>query len=249
MTVWKLNPSYRQEEFLRHFADLDTVFALRGDLVTSSPLSEVLRVTINGVHFYVKRYTGAGKNVLRRWLGRPRVQAEWENLQAFQARGIPTAKIAAFGLERRFGAFVRGALITEEIPRARSLTQLVASSDPRMHDRRWITAILRQIALMTRQLHQRGFAHNDLKWRNILVNNDNPPTVFLIDCPCGAHWSGPLLQRRLIKDLACLDKGSRDELSRTQRLRFYLDYAGHRRLDETDKKRIIEVLAYFAGRE
>lgn len=233
----------------RYFADLDAVFALHGDRIASSPLSEVCRVTIDGVHFYVKRYTGAGKNILRRWFGRPRVQAEWENLQAFQARGIPTAKLAAFGLERRFGTFIRGALITEEIPRAHSLTQLVANADPRMRDRRWIAAILRQLALMTRQLHQRGFAHNDLKWRNILVNDDNPPMVFLIDCPCGAHWHGPLLQYRIVKDLACLDKVARHELSRTQRLRFYLEYTRQRRLTAADKKRIIRILNYFKGRE
>ncbi len=249
MTFWKLNTSYSKGEVARFFADLDSVFALRGEPITKSPLSEVLRVTVNDVNFYVKRYTGAGKNILRRWVGRPRVQAEWENLQAFHARGIPTARLAAFGLERRFGAFIRGALITEEIPRAESLAQLAGNTDARLRNRHWLTATLHQLALMTRQLHQRGFAHNDLKWRNILVNDDDPPKVFLIDCPCGAHWRGPLLRRRIIKDLACLDKGARHQLTRTQRLRFYLDYAGHKRLTAGDKKRIALILRYFKGRE
>jgi hypothetical protein len=50
----------------------------------------VLRVSVGGKRYYVKRYSGTGKNPrrrwfgLRRWLGPPRVRAEWQNLLAFR---------------------------------------------------------------------------------------------------------------------------------------------------------------------
>lgn len=51
-------------------------------------MSEVIRVELNGINYYVKRYTGAGKN-LRRYLGKPRVKSEWQNLKRFAKWGIP----------------------------------------------------------------------------------------------------------------------------------------------------------------
>ena len=40
-----------------------------------------------------------------------------------------------------------------------------------------------------------------------------------------------------------------DKLTRTQRLRFYLQYSGHQKLDKRDKARIRAVLKFFEGRE
>jgi hypothetical protein len=42
-------------------------------------------------------------------------------------------------------------------------------------------------------------------------------------CPAGTFWWGPFLRYRIVKDLACLDKVAKYHLSRTQRLRFYLN--------------------------
>ena len=91
------------------------------------------------------------------------------------------------------------------------------------------------------------FAHNDLKWRNLLV--DDQGQLFLIDCPNGDFWRGFWLKYRITKDLACLDKVAKYHLSATQRLRFYLQYRGHQRLNASDKKRVREVVRFFEGRE
>ncbi|WP_034925314.1 lipopolysaccharide kinase InaA family protein, partial [Candidatus Accumulibacter vicinus] len=182
---------------------------------------------------------------LRRWLGLPRVRAEWRNLQAFRDWGIPTATLVAYGLERRFGGFTRGAVVTDEIPATCDLAQLARANDSRLHDRRWVAHVARQIADMARTLHDHGFAHNDLKWRNLLIDGGPLPTAYLIDCPSGAFYRGAVLQYRIAKDLACLDKPARRLLSRTQRLRFYLDYAGHARVTDDDRKRISKIVSFF----
>lgn len=109
MAGWTLDPAYA--DLHDDFGSVASVFALEGERLTKDPLSEVIRVERNGVRYYVKRYSGAGKG-LRRYLGRARVKAEWQNLMLFRRWGIPTAPIVAYGMERRGGAFLRGALIT-----------------------------------------------------------------------------------------------------------------------------------------
>ena len=236
------------------FASLDSVFALEGELVASAPLSRVLYVRLDGRGYYVKHYVGDRPGA-RSWFGLRtlvapiRVEREWENLQHFADWGIPTARVVACGLQRSLGRFQRGALVTEELPQTRDLAALAREDDRRLKDPAWVAAVSRQLAAATRNMHARRFVHNDLKWRNLLVDDALVPTLHFIDCPTGGFWLGPFLTYRKIKDLACLDKLAKYHLSRTQRLRFYLDYAGHGRLDAADKRTIRRVLAFFAGRE
>jgi len=228
------------------FGSLEAVFALQGRRITSDLLSEVILVEVDGLRYYIKRYKGAGKG-LRRFIGRPRIKAEWQNLRHFERWGIATAPIIAFGLERRCGSFVRGALITQELRGTEDLAQLANTGDPRLRDRTWVARVSEQLAAATRTLHERHFTHNDLKWRNLLV--DEQGRLYLIDCPTGTFWWGPLLRHRIVKDLACLDKVAKYQLSRTQRLRFYLAYSECERLAAADKVRIRQVVQYFEGRE
>ena len=246
MSDWRVLPGV-DPEAAAHFKDLAAVFALSGEIVARDPLSEVVRVRVGKRLYYVKRYAGLGKRPIRRMFATPRVVKEWTNLQRFATWGIPTAPLAAYGLERRSGVFLRGAVITAEIPDTMDLRQIAQSGDARLRDRRWVRGISRQLADVTRRMHDHRFAHNDLKWRNLLV--DGSGRLYLIDCPSGAFWWPPFLEYRIVKDLACLDKVAKYQLSRTQRLRFYLDYARKRQLDAADKRRIRKIVAFFEGRE
>lgn len=255
MTSWCLNPDYQDSEAEREFCSIGAVFALEGDIVSSDTLSCVLRVSIDGKRYYVKRYFSNGKNIVRRWfglrglIGPQRIQTEWRNLLFFRRLGIPVATVVCYGLDRRFGYFIRGALVTEEVPDTMDLATMARTQDRRLRDRSWVAEVMHQVAHAARRLHDVGFAHNDLKWRNLLVNGGEKPTVHLIDCPSGSHWWEPFLQYRILKDLASLDIDAKRHLSRTQRLKFYLDYTGHSRLDARDKKRIRRIRALCAERE
>lgn len=243
MSSWRLHPDYQHLQ--KEFGSLERVFNLVGQQVTRDPISEVIRVEHEGIGYYVKRYRRA--KGLRAYLPRPRIKAEWQNLQHFADWGIPTAQIVARGMERKAGAFVRGAMITREIPATDDLAHLANKQDARLQDPHWVGHVSRQIAGFTRTMHEHGFVHNDLKWRNILV--DDQKNAYLIDCPTGGFWWGPFLQYRIIKDLACLDKVGKYQLSRSQRLRFYLYYTRQQRLTPADKKRIKKIVHFFAGRE
>ena len=244
MAGWSLDPAYAFLE--EDFGSLDAVFALEGERLTRDGLSEVIRVERQGESYYVKRYVGAGKG-LRRFLGKPRVRSEWQNLKRFAKWDIPTAEVVAWGLERKGTAYDRGALITRGLPDTEDLSALAKRNDPRLSDRSWVDGISRQVARYTRAMHDNHFTHNDLKWRNLLVDDQN--TVFLIDCPNGAFWSSFMLRYRITKDLACLDKIAKYHLSNTQRLRFYLQYRERTRLNRSDKKRIRHIVSFFEGRE
>lgn len=245
MSGWKLAAGL-PAAVAQRFSDLDAVFALEGEKITRDPLSEVLRVEVDGLRYYVKRYWAAGKG-LRRLVGRPRVKAEWQNLKHFAQWGIPTAPVVGYGLERKAGTFARGALITQELENTEDLAQLARANDARLRDSAWVDTVSRQLASATRTMHAHHFAHNDLKWRNLLVNPQGE--LFFIDCPTGAFWRGALLRRRIVKDLACLDKVAKQQLSRTQRLRFYLQYRGRQRLSLGDKRRVRQIIDFFEGRE
>ena len=244
MAGWNLEPAY--SALADDFGSLDAVFALQGVPLTCDPLSEVIRVELDGVNYYVKRYTGAGKG-LRRYLGRPRVKSEWQNLKRFAKWGIPTAEVVAWGLERRGTAYDRGALITRELPNTRDLSDLADKHDPLLKDRVWVDGVSRQLAHYTRIMHGNRFTHNDLKWRNLLI--DDQARLFLIDCPNGDFWRGFWLKYRITKDLACLDKVAKYHLSATQRLRFYFQYTGRTKLNAADKERVRHVVRFFEGRE
>ncbi|MFK0087211.1 lipopolysaccharide kinase InaA family protein [Pseudomonas sp. NPDC090755] len=244
MAGWTLAPGY--QALAADFGSLEAVFALKGERLTHDPLSEVIRVERDGVNYYVKRYIGAGKG-LRRYLGRPRIKAEWQNLKQFAKWDIPTAEVVAWGLERRGLAFGRGAMITRELPRTEDLSALAERKDPRLADRGWVDHISRQLARHTRMMHDHHFTHNDLKWRNLLV--DDRAMLFFIDCPTGDFWRSFMLRYRITKDLACLDKVAKYHLSATQRLRFYLQYRRRERLNASDKRRIRHIVTFFEGRE
>ncbi len=244
MAGWMLEAGYGQLK--QEFGSLDAVFALQGESITQDACSEVIRVAIGGVRYYVKRYHSAGVG-LRRYLPRPRVRAEWQNLRHFSHWGVPVPALVAYGLERRRGAFVRGAMITQELVGAENLWMLDHLGDPRLQDRHWVDRVSRQLAVATMAMHLHHFAHNDLKWRNLLVNAAGD--LFFIDCPTGSFWWGPFLSYRIVKDLACLDKVARRVLSRSQRLRFYLQYLGRERLKATDKRQIRRIVKFFEGRE
>lgn len=240
MIEWHLDPAYRDSEIGRRCGSLAEAFAVQGEQITRDKVSEVLRIEIGGQGYYIKRYLGRGVQ-LRRLLGRARAASEWTNLMRFARWNIPAPVVVAHGQERRFGLFMRGALITEELPDTIDMARLARQDSALLRDRHWFKALSAKVAAIVRTLHRHRFTHNDLHWRNLLFQ-PSTGTVFLIDCPNGTFWRGPLLEYRIIKDLASLDKLARVHLARTQRLRFYLDYVGKRTLDARDKDTIRKIL-------
>jgi tRNA A-37 threonylcarbamoyl transferase component Bud32 len=245
--TWIITPPFADSPAAHAFATLEQAYARGGEIVSTSARGCCRRVEVGERRYYVKIYAGAGKG-LRSWLGRSRVRTEWENLVLFQSLGIPTPPVVAYGETRKRGCFHGGVLITAEVPDAVDLRTLAIRRDAHLLDAVWRREVLRRVADYTRCLHQAGFVHNDLNWRNILVTTEGAPEVFFIDCPSGRWWPRLLREGRTIKDLAYLDKLGRQYLSRADRLRFYRSYREIGRLQPEDKRHVGRVLGYLRQR-
>ena len=245
-TVWTIAAPFRNTSAAEAFPSLAAAFDTDGQFITADLISRVIKTEMTGQTFFIKTYTAGGKG-LRRWLGRSRIRAEWENLQFFSRLGIPTAPLVAYGQETWGGLFRRGALVTAELTDTRDLDSLHLSNHPVLDDRKWVADVSRQVARHTRRLHQNRFGHLDLKWRNILTTLGPAPQTYFIDCPAGRIRRGPDAARWFIKDLACLDIVAKKRLSRTQRLKFFMDYRQIHHLAPADKQQVRKILRFFYG--
>ncbi len=247
--TWTIVPEYHNTELGRQLADFDTAYDYKGEFITKSPLSQVYKIQIDSKNYYLKKYNISRKKV-QRYLGQSKIQTEWQNLLWFASVGIPVAKVVAYGRETIAWVNNRGILITEELINTSDLADIADHHRHLIENRQWVAYVSRQLARATRIMHQHNFAHNDHKWRNIMVQlQEEQPQIFLIDCPSGMKWYPPFFEYRRIKDLACLDKRAKYELSRTQRLRFYKDYAQCKKLTRKDKKLIRKITRFFYNRE
>jgi tRNA A-37 threonylcarbamoyl transferase component Bud32 len=248
MKTWKINRILACPEALRLFKSLDDTFSLAGEIVKKGDLSDLMLVRTSKQTYYVKRYYKAGRR-LRRLIGTSRLRGEWKNLQRFAAWGIQSAPLIGHGRERTCLIFQRGALITKELEETTDLAKTARIDSDFFRNREQVETVSRKVAAYTRAMHDHGFIHGDLKWRNILIRRNQPEHVYLIDCPSGSFWIWPFLQYRKNKDLACLDKAARTVLSRTQRLRFFLYYLEKERLDKKSKKQIRKIIRFFDGED
>ncbi|MDP0589576.1 MAG: lipopolysaccharide kinase InaA family protein [Candidatus Endonucleobacter bathymodioli] len=252
-TAWTIVKPWRGTAVEKVFGSLEQIFKINGKQITKDNLSDVILYETNNIRFYIKRYIMAGKG-LRQYIGRSRIRAEWENLLFFQKTGIVSVKVVAYGEEHRLGMFKRGALITQEQTNTSDLAKLVRHKSPILNDSQWFNAVLDQVASIAKILHEHCFIHTDFKWRNILITMAKKPQVLLIDCPAGFRWPENFLFRRIvergiIKDLACLDKVAKYALRRSQRMYFYHRYANTTKLSSKNKQQIRRVLCFFEGRE
>lgn len=228
------------------FSSIEATQHLKGVEINANWMSKLVRVSCDSGNYYVKTYASRGR-FLRRFLGRSRVRAEWENLKLFDELGIETAELIAYG-EQTQGPYA-GALVTREVAETQDLAVIAQQNGALLGNKNWRNRVFHRLSDAVRALHRHGFVHNDLKWRNILVEPGLDPKVYLIDCPMGRVMRGPLLTRGIVKDLACLDKVARQKLTRGDRLRFYLLYKRKDRMDSKAKKEVRRILRFFDGRD
>ena len=246
MSKWWFNTKITNQEVLAKLSSFEAAIQVRGEEVSKDKMSRLVKARIADKDYFIKYYYQSGRH-LRKYIGRSRIHAEFQNLKLFEKLGIATPKLICYGEFRRKGILRTGVLITEGIDNITDLAILYKNQSLLLKNNKWLRQVINMVADYTSRLHQHGFAHNDLKWRNILVTAE--PKVYFIDCPQGRRRRGIFLKRGIIKDLACLDKVAKYALSRTMRLRFYLAYTGKKRLTKKDKQQIKLILAFFQGRE
>lgn len=185
--------------------------------------------------FYVKRYRRPPwQEQLRRireWrVFRSSAGREEHYARKLAALGIPTPRTVAYGEEMQGLWEHRSFIVTQEI-KGTSLERIAAEASrttvppPPLFDRR---EIIRQLAAVTRCLHQASLFHRDLYLSHVFLtrNADNRIVLYLIDLArvIRAPWRP---ERWRIKDLAALDYSAPLPLvTRADRLRFLYHYLG-----------------------
>jgi tRNA A-37 threonylcarbamoyl transferase component Bud32 len=180
-----------------------------------------------------------------------KARREFENYSVFARLAVACAQRLACGEQRdALGRLRQAFIITRAIPGALPLIEFVAKHCPGRSTsaaRTLRSALCRQLADMTRRIHDAGFFHHDLVWRNILVTSQSPgePALWWIDCPRGRldRWS-PWRQRRRWRDLASLDKSASKYCSRGERVAFIKRYLRKPKLDAEAKRLIRDTLDY-----
>jgi hypothetical protein len=199
------------------------------------------------VYFKLYRFD---RSSWRFWLRASKARREFDNYAIFEQLDIRCAQRVACGeIRDRLGRLRAAFILTVAIPAAITLEahmRQLRRSPPDM-SRGERDALRRQLAAMTRRIHDAGFFHNDLYWRNVLVTRapDGSPVLWWIDCPRGRRpgWLAGR-RRRQIKDLAALDLSAAELCARTERLRFLEDYLSLDKLDARVRHLAREILEY-----
>jgi tRNA A-37 threonylcarbamoyl transferase component Bud32 len=124
-----------------------------------------------------------------------RAHRAFEHGLEMEQAGVPTPRVIAAGARRILRWPVHAYLVTEFIPNARTLADVLA----RQNRLTWKQT--RELADMMARLHSRNFSHRDLKASNILYNEQGQPCFIDLD---GVRRYEKLPEVRMVRDFVRL---------------------------------------------
>ncbi len=176
----------------------------RGKILKDGRTIKAARVELGGRYYFLKRYNRKGwyyqlKNVFRR----SRAIRTWSASWGFRLRHLPVPEPLICLEERRFGLLKRSYILSEFIENAQSLGDAWRAIDE--SGKRRLNA---KLAITLGYIHQFGGFHGDLKWNNILIQQEsNGERIVLSDMDASKVFprtkSGRALKdlRRFFRDM------------------------------------------------
>ncbi len=247
--IMYVDPAYHDE--LRR-ADLDTaenVLRCVGDrLAAWSRSTDAIQVDLrrNGTwpgSVFIKRYHyPRWKHRIRgmfrgTFVPRSSARAEYDALRVMRSLGIQAVRPVAYG-ERRIFHFLRSCfLVTEAVPNSISLATFAqrgtdGSESPIEPAAR--REIIASLARQIRHMHDSGFVHGRLFWRNILIRSmpDRRYEFYFLDASSGRRlWRKSVRRASIVKDLARMAAAARYLCTRADMVRFVRNYLSTRKLN------------------
>lgn len=242
-----VDPEYKDDLAERGLISIEAVFSFStGRHLTKNNLAEYrtrLQFEIGSPPrtLFLKRYDRPPILVqLKNWLThRRRAGTMFYDLDPaanLAAAGINVPKTVAYGQEWGLLFEKRSFIITEKILRAESMERKLPpcfyapATAQNLNRRKYF---IKQLALFARKFHQTGYRHRDFYFAHIFRSEDG--SFSLIDLQ-RAFKPKLFAERFRIKDIAQLYYSAPGRnFSRTDRLRFYLCYAGKNSLVKKDK--------------
>jgi len=178
-----------------------------------------------------------------------RARSEFRALRLMRQLGIQAVRPIAYG-ERRILHFVRSCfLMTEGVPDAVPLSTFIktfSSHRSTAASRSIRLEILTSLARQVRHMHDAGFVHRDLFWRNVLIRilpGDRFEFYFL-DASVGKRIR--MLHRRqdsIGRDIAAMGVRAPRFCSKADQMRYLLTYLGTNQLRPQDRRWLRRVQA------
>lgn len=217
---------------------LEAFFAIRGAVARKVKRRWILRFERDGQGFYIKCHDGTGwreilKNLLALRLPVIGARQEWAAIRFLQDHGIATMTPVALGIEGSNPSSQRSFIITADLGRTMSLEDLTMDWPNTPPTRRLKQALLRELARISRVIHDNGFNHRDFYLCHFLLDQnpgapdpDSAPRLFLIDLH-RAQIRATTPYRWRVKDVGSLYfSAMRIGLTRRDLLRFMALYTG-----------------------
>jgi len=193
-------------------------------------------------HLFEKIWARAFRGSL---VGKSMVRAEYENLEKLAEWGLRVPQLVAWGDHRFAGGVIHAYIITEEIPNASGVDYLVHDWLPQLPKKiseQKKAELIIEVAKALRQMHDHGFEHHDLFFRNMMISGQDISNLYIMDAPRAYFWPQFIMRMRRSVDLAALDSAATQLFTRSQRMRFMHLYLNCNKLTDQNKKLIWQVL-------
>ena len=247
-----VDSAYRDRLEQMGLTSMEAVFAFEGgDHLHKANLaahrSRVRFELPGGPAAYLKRYTNVPKwiqlnNRLRH--GGRTATCDLDRLpgEKLAEAGVRTPKVIAWGAERDGWFERRSFILTEEIPGGVSLEKQLPNCLENLHPARQVQErrdFLYRLADWVAAVHRTGLCHRDLYLSHIFMTGEGE--LVLIDLH-RAFRPRITAGRYRLKDLTQLYYSAPGQtISRADRLRFYLRYAGQKKLTTADRRLIRKI--------
>lgn len=129
----------------------------------------------------------------------PRPFKELAVIEEAARRGIPTVEVIGACVERIWGPFYRGWLVTRELREAHDLWAALRND---LYGSNALDSLLQAAARSVRRMHRRGIYHGDLNLKNILVRlEENGLRGYVIDFDKATLFSSDTPPRKVQRNL------------------------------------------------
>lgn len=169
---------------------LDDFLAIEGETVKHVVSSRrTARFQRDGKWFYIKCHWGVGwreiiKNLTSLRLPVTGARNEWRAIQALEAIGVDTMRIAAFGEQGINPAAIKSFVITDALEQTESLEKWLPQfleEKNSVQKIRLKRAFIRKIAVIARSLHTHGINHRDFYLCHFLLYTGDSGEALLPD--------------------------------------------------------------------
>ena len=232
-----VNENFREDLLGEGFVSFKDFFTKKGiEAMREVPGRLTVSVVCADKKFFLKRHWQKGSDSKKRG---PHYEAisEWESTRELQKAGIRVPEPLAFGLGRSSGyavSFYISASVEGVQGDYYLRDKILTRTEKRL--------FLDRLATFAKNFHQKGYNHRDFYLCHLFIKEASEDfKVSLIDLQ-RVQKRKKFRRRWLIKDIGQLFYSFPDQISSTDRLRFFKKYRGVESLSVGDKKFLKDVL-------